>query len=51
MLDKVSIIVNWNGEHFLERCLVALMAQTVKPYEFPRGFKFMGVQLGVYFLH
>jgi GT2 family glycosyltransferase len=27
------IIVNWNGEKFLERCLVALMAQTVKPYE------------------
>jgi GT2 family glycosyltransferase len=31
---KVSvIIVNWNGEQFLERCLFALMAQTVKPYE------------------
>lgn len=27
------IIVNWNGEPFLERCLMALMAQTVKPYE------------------
>ena len=27
------IIVNWNGEQFLERCLTALMAQTVKPYE------------------
>ena len=27
------IIVNWNGEQFLERCLVALMAQTVKPDE------------------
>ena len=27
------IIVNWNGEKFLERCLTALMAQTVKPHE------------------
>jgi GT2 family glycosyltransferase len=27
------IIVNWNGEQFLERCLLALMAQTVKPHE------------------
>jgi len=27
------IIVNWNGERFLERCLLALMAQTVRPYE------------------
>lgn len=27
------IIVNWNGEPFLERCLTALMAQTVKPHE------------------
>jgi GT2 family glycosyltransferase len=27
------IIVNWNGEQFLERCLVALMAQAVKPHE------------------
>lgn len=34
VFDKVSvIIVNWNGERFLERCLVALMAQTVKPHE------------------
>lgn len=34
MTDKVSvIIVNWNGEPFLERCLAALMDQTVKPYE------------------
>jgi GT2 family glycosyltransferase len=34
MLTKVSvIIVNWNAEQFLERCLTALMAQTVKPYE------------------
>lgn len=27
------IIVNWNGDLFLERCLTALMAQTVKPHE------------------
>lgn len=27
------IIVNWNGELFLEQCLSALMAQTVKPLE------------------
>ncbi|NOT12355.1 MAG: glycosyltransferase family 2 protein [Methylococcaceae bacterium] len=27
------VIVNWNGEQFLERCLSALMAQTVKPHE------------------
>ena len=27
------IIVNWNGGDFLERCLSALMAQTVKPHE------------------
>lgn len=34
MSDKVSvIIVNWNGERFLKRCLLALMAQTVKPHE------------------
>ena len=32
--DKVSvIIVNWNGEQFLERCLAALMTQTVIPHE------------------
>lgn len=32
--DKVSlIIVNWNGERFLARCLTALMAQTVAPHE------------------
>jgi GT2 family glycosyltransferase len=32
--NQVSvIIVNWNGEQFLERCLVALMEQTVKPHE------------------
>ena len=31
---KVTVlIVNWNGEHFLERCLTALLAQTVTPYE------------------
>ena len=31
---KVSvIIVNWNGGNFLERCLSALMGQTVKPWE------------------
>ncbi len=34
MSNKVSvIIVNWNGEQFLEQCLSALMAQTVKPHE------------------
>lgn len=34
MLPKVTvIIVNWNGAQFLERCLSALMAQTVAPYE------------------
>lgn len=27
------IIVNWNGERYLERCLSALLAQTVKPHE------------------
>lgn len=27
------IIVNWNGEVFLERCLAALMDQTAKPHE------------------
>ena len=31
---KVTVIVvNWNGEKFLERCLAALMGQTVKPHE------------------
>jgi GT2 family glycosyltransferase len=31
---KVTVvIVNWNGEHFLERCLSALMRQTVAPHE------------------
>ncbi|OOZ36750.1 glycosyltransferase family 2 protein [Solemya velesiana gill symbiont] len=34
MCEKVSvIIVNWNGELELKRCLVALMAQTVMPHE------------------
>jgi len=27
------VIVNWNSEQFLERCLAALMAQTVKAHE------------------
>lgn len=27
------VVVNWNGEQFLEKCLAALMAQTVKPHE------------------
>lgn len=27
------VIVNWNGEAFLERCLSALLAQTVRPHE------------------
>ena len=31
---KVSVVVvNWNGDRFLERCLVALTAQTVRPHE------------------
>jgi GT2 family glycosyltransferase len=31
---KVAVvIVNWNGEGFLVRCLTALLAQTVTPYE------------------
>jgi GT2 family glycosyltransferase len=34
MPNKVSvIIVNWNGERFLEQCLSALVSQTVKPHE------------------
>lgn len=34
MFNKTSvIIVNWNGEQFLQRCLAALMAQTLKPHE------------------
>jgi GT2 family glycosyltransferase len=33
-IAKVTVvIVNWNGVRFLERCLVALMEQTVKPHE------------------
>ncbi len=27
------IIVNWNGKRFLERCLIALMEQTLTPHE------------------
>jgi len=27
------VIVNWNSEHFLDRCLSALLAQTVTPHE------------------
>ena len=31
---KVTVvIVNWNGERFLGRCLTALLAQTAKPRE------------------
>lgn len=31
---KVSVVVvNWNGEPFLERCLSALLTQTVAPHE------------------
>lgn len=34
MPNNVSvIIVNWNGEQYIERCLLALMGQTVKPRE------------------
>ena len=34
VFDKVSVvIINWNGERFLTRCLVSLMNQTVKPHE------------------
>ena len=34
LADNVSvIIVNWNGEDFLERCLNALLTQTIKPHE------------------
>jgi len=34
VLDKIAvIIVNWNGGQFLERCLAALMEQTIKPHE------------------
>jgi GT2 family glycosyltransferase len=27
------IIVNWNGDRFIEQCLQSLLAQTVKPFE------------------
>lgn len=31
---KVAVVVvNWNGELFLERCLTALLAQTTKPHD------------------
>jgi len=34
VFDKASvIIVNWSGDRFLERCLVALMAQSATPHE------------------
>lgn len=34
MKTKVAVvIVNWNGERFLHRCLSALLAQTVAPHE------------------
>ena len=34
MILKVTVvIVNWNGAHFLDRCLSALLAQTVTPHE------------------
>ena len=34
MWPKVTVvIVNWNGERFLDRCLSALLAQTVMPHE------------------
>lgn len=29
----VVVIVNWNGDRFLERCLSALLVQTVKLHE------------------
>ena len=33
-LPKVTVvIVNWNGERFLDRCLSALLAQTAAPHE------------------
>jgi GT2 family glycosyltransferase len=32
--SKVTVvIINWNGERFLDRCLSALLAQTVVPHE------------------
>lgn len=34
MADRTTvIIVNWNGERFIERCLAALLAQTILPHE------------------
>lgn len=33
MKNVTVVIVNWNGEQFLERCLTALMNQTLKPNE------------------
>lgn len=34
MWAKITVvIVNWNGERFLERCLSALLTQTVAPHE------------------
>jgi GT2 family glycosyltransferase len=31
---KVTVvIVNWNGQHFINRCLSALLAQTILPHE------------------
>lgn len=34
MRPKISVvIVNWNGERFIERCLSALLAQTFLPHE------------------
>lgn len=27
------VIVNWNGERFIDRCLSAVLAQTVMPHE------------------
>ncbi|SBT03581.1 N-acetylglucosaminyl-diphospho-decaprenol L-rhamnosyltransferase [Candidatus Accumulibacter aalborgensis] len=32
-LKATVVVVNWNGGAFLERCLTALMAQTVNPHE------------------
>ena len=32
-LKVAVVIINWNGERFLNRCLSALLAQTSKPHE------------------
>jgi len=32
-LKVTVVIINWNGEQFLDRCLTALKYQTVKPHE------------------